>query len=120
MLSAGTTVFGKNIYVSPDKEFKPKKLSVPYGFYNEHFGASVAYVYGLVGYPQKQSALLGTVMAGSFKDANSYTDGNPQFANERAGTNDSNEDNSVEAAVPFTTVAVTCSTGPPDDSDAMI
>ncbi len=127
MLSAGTTVFGKNVYVGPDKKSDPTTLSVPYGFYNEHFGAAVGYVYARIRYPEKQSALISTVMAGSngsamgffmgkdlrlpfsgrlfidpiaqvgyFNDANSYTDGNPQFANERAGTNDSNEDNYVE------------------------
>ena len=127
MLSAGTTVFGKNVYVCPDKKSDPTTLSIPYGFYNENFGAAVGYVYARIRYPQKQSHLISTVMAGSngsalgffmgkdlrlpfserlfidpigqigyFKDANSYTDGNPQFANERAGTNDSNEDNYVE------------------------
>ncbi|MBW1694770.1 MAG: hypothetical protein JRJ41_11595, partial [Deltaproteobacteria bacterium] len=127
MLFAGTTVFGKNVYVGPDKKSDPTTLSVPYGFYNEHFGASVGYAYARIRYPEKQSALISTVMVGSkgsalgffmgkdlrlpfserlfidpiaqvgyFTDANSYTDGNPQFANERAGTNDSNEDNYVE------------------------
>ena len=127
ILSAGTTVFGKNVYVGPDKKFEPKTLSVPYGFYNENFGVAVGYAYARIRYPEKQSALISTVMAGSkgsvlgffmgkdlrlpfserlfidpiaqvgyFTDANSYTDGNPQFANERAGTNDSNEDNYVE------------------------
>ncbi len=127
MLFAGTTVFGKNVYVGPDKKSDPTTLSIPYGFYNENFGAAVGYVHARIRYPEKQSALISTVMAGSngsalgffmgkdlrlpfserlfidpigqvgyFKDANSYTDGNPQFANERAGTNDSNEDNYVE------------------------
>jgi len=127
IISAGTTVFGQSIYVGPDKEFKPKILNIPYGFYNEHFGAAVGYVYGIVGYPQKQSALLATVMAGtegsvmgfligrdiripfserlfvdpiaqvgSFRNVESYIDGNPEFAGERAGTNDSHEDNFVE------------------------
>jgi hypothetical protein len=127
ILSAGTTVFGKNVYVGPDKKFESKTLSVPYGFYNENFGAAVGYVYARIRYPEKQSALISTVMAGSngsalgffmgkdlrlsfsrrlfidpiaqvgyFNDAKSYTDGNPQFANEQAGTNDSSEDNYVE------------------------
>lgn len=126
-LSAVTTAYGQSIYVGPDKTFKSKTLSIPYGFYNEHFGTAVAYVYGVVGYPQKQSALLGTVMAGtegsgmgflmgrdlrtpfserlfvdliaqigSFKNIESYIDGNPRFEDERAGTNDSHEDNFVE------------------------
>jgi hypothetical protein len=127
LLSVGTTVYGQSIYVGPDKTFKPKTLSIPYGFYNEHFGAAVGYVYGVVGYPQKQSAILGTVVAGtegsvmgflmgrnirtpfserffidpivqigSFKNFESYIDGNPQFEDERAGTNDSHEDNFIE------------------------
>ena len=122
LLSAGATAYGQSIYVGPDKTFKPKTLSILYGFYNEHFGAAVGYVYGVVGYPQKQSALLGTVMAGTegsamgflmgrnirtpfsdrlfidpvaqignFKNIESYTDGNPQFEGEHAGTNDSDE-----------------------------
>jgi len=41
------------------------ELNFPYPFYNESFGASVGYVFGKVGWPQKQSAMLGTLMAGS-------------------------------------------------------
>jgi hypothetical protein len=127
ILLTGTAVYGQSIYVGPDKTFQPKTLRIPYGFYNEHFGVAVGYVYGVVGYPQKQSALLGTVMAGtegsamgfimgrdirislserlfidpiaqigSFRNIESYIDGNPEFAGERAGTNDSHEDNYVE------------------------
>ncbi len=40
-------------------------LSLPYAFYNESFGLAAGYVYGVVGKPQPQSSLLGTVMAGS-------------------------------------------------------
>ena len=118
---------GQDIFVGPDGKFEEQTLSVPYAFYNESFGAAVAYAYGKVGYPQKQSAILGTVMAGSkgsimgfligrnlrlpwsdrlfldpiaqigyFKDADSYTDGNPDFPDERAGSNDSDEDNYIE------------------------
>jgi hypothetical protein len=36
------------------------------------------------------------VQVGYFKDAESYIDGNPDFPNERAGSNDSDEDNFVE------------------------
>ena len=118
---------GQDIFVGPDGKFEEQTLSVPYAFYNESFGAAVAYAYGKVGYPQKQSAILGTVMAGSkgsimgfligrnlrlpwsdrlfldpiaqigyFKDADSYTDGNPDFPAERAGSNGSDEDNYIE------------------------
>lgn len=36
------------------------------------------------------------VQIGWFKDADSYTDGNPNFTDERAGSNDSDEDNFIE------------------------
>jgi len=36
------------------------------------------------------------VQVGWFKDAESYTDGNPDFPDERAGSNDSDEDNFME------------------------
>ena len=56
---------GQDIYVSPDGHFEEKTLSIPYAFYNEAFGFAAAYAHGKVGYPQKQSAILGTVMAGT-------------------------------------------------------
>jgi len=118
---------GQDIFVGPDGKFEEQTLSVPYAFYNEAFGFAVAYAHGKVGYPQKQSAILGTVMAGTkgsvmgfligrnlrlpwsdrlfldpiaqigyFKDADSYTDGNPDFPDERAGSNDSDKDNYIE------------------------
>jgi hypothetical protein len=40
-------------------------LKIPYGFYNDSFGAAVGYVYGVTGYPQPYSTILGTVIAGS-------------------------------------------------------
>ena len=55
----------QSIFVGPDGKFEEKTLSVPYAFYNEAFGAAAAYAYGKVGYPQKQSAILGTAMIGS-------------------------------------------------------
>jgi hypothetical protein len=118
---------GQNILVEPDGDFEEKTLAVPYAFYNDAFGVAAGYVYGKVGYPQKQASILGTVMAGTqgsimgfiigrdlrlpwsdrlfldpiaqigwFKDARSYTDGNPAFPDERAGSNDSDEDDYVE------------------------
>ncbi len=105
----------------------PSILSIPYGFYNENFGVAAAYVYAKGNYPQRDSMLLGTVMAGTkgsvlgflmgrnlpipglarifvdpvlsaayFGENDVYIDGNPRFPNERAGTNNSNEDNFVE------------------------
>ena len=126
----------QDIYVEPDGDFEQKTLSVPYAFYNDSFGAAVGYVYGKIGYPQKQASLLGTVMAGTqgsvmgfiigrdlrlpwserlfldpivqvgwFKDADSYTDGNPNFPDERAGSNDSDEDNFIEGKNTYTRMA---------------
>jgi len=57
--------FGLGVFVGPDEKAEPRTLSLPYGFYNENFGLAAAYVYGITGYPQKQSAILGTVMAGT-------------------------------------------------------
>ena len=118
------TAFAQSIFVGPDKKFEQKKLSVPYAFYNDSFGTAVGFVYGITGYPQKQSMLLGTAMAGTegsvmgflmgrdlrlpfsdrlfvdlvaqvgrFKEIKSYSDGNPDFPDERAGSNGSDEDN---------------------------
>ena len=126
-LSAPRLSVGQDVYVGPDGQFEEKVLSVPYAFYNEAFGFAAGFVYGKVGYPQKQSALLGTVMVGSkgsimgfligrdlrlpwsdrlfldpmaqigyFNDAESYSDGNPNYPDERAGANDSDEDNFIE------------------------
>lgn len=41
------------------------ELNFPFPFYNENFGAAVGYVYGKLGWPQKQASMLGTLMAGS-------------------------------------------------------
>jgi len=102
-------------------------ISLPYGFYSEYFGLAAGYVYGRLGFPQPQSSLLGTVIAGSngsamafgmakdlktpfserlfvdaiaqvgyFKEAISYTDGNPMFVGQRAGTNDSDKNNYIK------------------------
>ena len=121
------TSLGQGVRVGPDGKTSKQKLSLPFAFYNESFGFSAAYVSGVVGYPQKQSTLLGTMMAGTkksamgflmgqdiqmpwverlfldptvsvgyFSDNEVYIDGKPKFSNERAGTNDSDEDNFVK------------------------
>lgn len=103
-----------------------KELKLPYAFSSEIFGASVGYVYSVIGYPQPQSMVLATAMAGSkgsgmlflmgrdirifgaerlfmdpilstgyFVDNNAYINGNPDFTNERAGSNDSDKDNYI-------------------------
>ncbi len=118
--------FAQGVRVGPDGKFSQQTLSLPYAFYNENFGFAAGYVYGLVGSPQKQafmlaSAIVGTkggigflvgrdiqmprlerlffdpvVSIGYFSDNESYIDGNPDFPDERAGSNDSDEDNFVE------------------------
>ena len=126
-LTAPLPSMGQDVYVGPDGKFEEQTLSVPYGFYNEAFGFALGYVVGKVGYPQKQSALLGTVMAGTkgsvmgfligrdlrlpwsdrlfldpiaqvgyFRDAEAFIDGNPDFPDERAGSNDSDKDNFID------------------------
>ncbi len=43
----------------------PTILSIPYGFYEDNFGAAVGYVYAKTNYPQRNSMVLGTLMAGT-------------------------------------------------------
>jgi hypothetical protein len=105
------------------------ELKLPYTFYNDSFGAAVGFVYGLTGYPQPQSTVLVTAIAGSnsafafyllsrdirmpyterfffdtdlavshFGTTQSYINGNPDFLNERAGSNGSDKDNYVEGS----------------------
>jgi hypothetical protein len=40
-------------------------ISIPYGFYDDLFGAAVAWVYSIEGSPEPQSGFLATAMAGS-------------------------------------------------------
>jgi hypothetical protein len=119
--------FGQGIFVGPDGKSSKQTLSLPYGFYNEKFGAAVAYVYGVMGYPQEQSLFVSTAMVGTreaamgfllgrdirlpisdrlfldpivsigyFGENESYSGGNPDFPDERAGSNNSDEDNFIE------------------------
>jgi hypothetical protein len=120
------TALAQGIRVGPDDQFSEQTLSLPYAFYNENFGFAAGYVYGKVGSPQKQALVLATAIVGTkggmgflvgrdiqmpridrlfldpvvsvgyFSDNESYVDGNPDFPDERAGSNDSNEDNFVE------------------------
>jgi len=121
-------VYGQSIIVGPDGKYEKNVLSVPYAFYNESFGFAGAYAYAVTGWPQKQSALIGTAMvgtqgsamgflmgrdlqipftprlfldaivqAGYFQENDIYTNGNPDFPDERAGSNGSDEDDYVES-----------------------
>ena len=123
---AGQAVFAQGVRVGPDGEFSPQTLKLPYAFYNENFGFAGGFVYGKVGSFQKQATILATTMVGTkggmgflvgkdiqmprierlffdpivsvgyFSDSKSFVNGNPDFADERAGSNDSDEDNYVE------------------------
>jgi hypothetical protein len=120
------TAFAQGVRVGPDGQFSEQTLKLPYAFYNENFGFAGGFVYGKVGGLQKQATMLATVMVGNkggmgflvgkdiqmprierlffdpivsvgyFSDSKSYVNGNPDFPNERAGSNDSDEDNYVE------------------------
>jgi hypothetical protein len=120
------SLFAQSVRVGPDGQFSEQTLKLPYAFYNENFGFAGGFVYGKVGKPQKQAFMLATgivgtkggmgflvgrdiqmplidrlfldpiVSVGYFSDNESYIDGNPDFPNERAGSNDSDEDNFVE------------------------
>jgi outer membrane protein assembly factor BamA len=40
-------------------------INLPYAFSSSIFGVSIGYIYGVSGYPQKQSVVFGTAMAGT-------------------------------------------------------
>jgi hypothetical protein len=126
VLSAVQAVFAQGVAVGPDGKFSPQTLILPYALYNENFGPAAGFVYGKVGSLQKQATLLTTAIVGTkggmgflvgkdiqmplierlfldpivsvgyFSDSKSFVDGNSDFPNERAGSNDSDEDNYVE------------------------
>ena len=112
--------------MEPSLRGADRVISLPYGFWNESFGVAAAYVYAVNGYPQPQSALLGTVIAGTegagmallmgqnlrlfgierlffdpilsvgyYGDIEAYVDGNPDFPDERAGSNESHRDDFI-------------------------
>ncbi len=49
----------------PAAAAEPQVLALPFPFYNEHFGGALGFVYGLNGFPEKQSRLIGTAFAGT-------------------------------------------------------
>ncbi len=55
----------QSIVVGKDKAFEPRRLMLPYAFYNENFGAAVGVVYGGTGILQKQATFVATAIAGS-------------------------------------------------------
>ena len=69
ILATALPCFGQAVFVGPDGKTQPQTLSLPYAFYNESFGFAAGYTKGVVGSPQKQSALLGTIIAGTHGSA---------------------------------------------------
>jgi len=65
LLGLGEGVHAQAVFEDMAGRMGKETLNLPYAFYNDSFGAAVGYVSGVVGYPQRQSALLGTVMAGT-------------------------------------------------------
>ncbi len=51
--------------MEPSLRGHDRVLSLPYGFWNETFGATVAYVHAINGFPQPQAGILASIMAGS-------------------------------------------------------
>ncbi|MEJ2165020.1 MAG: hypothetical protein P8X90_05790, partial [Desulfobacterales bacterium] len=118
--------YGQGVAVGPDGQFSPQTLNLPYALYNENFGFAAGYVYGKVGSPQKQATILTTAIVGTkggmgflvghdiqmplierlfmdpiasvgyYSNSDSYVNGNPHYANERAGSNDSDKNDYVQ------------------------
>jgi len=68
LLFSTQAAFGQHISFLKGKENeepKPIELKLPYAFYNSNFGAAVGGVYGVTGWPQKQSTFVATVIGGS-------------------------------------------------------
>ena len=128
MLVLGSApAFGIGVYVDKEGDFSKQELKLPYAFWNEKFGFAAGYVYGITGYPQKQSALIGTAMVGTegsvalylmgrdiqvrgtkrlfldtiasisyLGESDVYINGNPEYPDQRAGSNDSDFENFVQ------------------------
>ena len=64
LLAANPMLAGESTVVH-DSARVPVKINLPYAFYSGPFGASIGYIYGVFGYPQKQSMVFGTAMAGT-------------------------------------------------------
>ncbi|GEM_PF-3734191 len=111
-----------------DTSYRPYHLVLPYAFYSESFSFALgvgAAGSGLLGQEQFSGFVAGSagtngswsviaggwglrlghrlfldprLMAGSWVEPRLYVDGNPDFPHERAGSNDSSEDNFVDGA----------------------
>jgi outer membrane protein assembly factor BamA len=60
------------VTVGPDGKHRTSVLNLPFAFYNQSFGAAAGYVYGVTGWPQKQSTLLSTTLVGTTGSAMSF------------------------------------------------
>jgi hypothetical protein len=57
---------------APEQVRESKPLKLPYVFYNEGFGIAAGFVYGRTGFPQKQSAMLASIMVGATGSATGF------------------------------------------------
>lgn len=119
-LLAPAALFAQEDAPSPPQQAERKDISLPFGFYNDLFGVAGGYAWGRDAFPQPQSNLIVTGMAGTagsgmlylesrnllvpgfdrlfadpmlilayFHGNYVYTDGNPQYPSQQAGTNGS-------------------------------
>ncbi len=118
---------GQGGTVDPRDETQVERFLIPYAFYNDYFDLAGGAAFAVLGYPQRQMALVGTVVVGSngsasgyllgrdvqipvgerlfldfnlwlgtFEKLEIYANGNPDFPDEDAGSNDSDKDNFIE------------------------
>ncbi|MHC4117645.1 MAG: BamA/TamA family outer membrane protein [Planctomycetota bacterium] len=118
--------FGQNRIVDVNEGFEQESFLLPYPFYNEDIDFALGVAGGFVGRPQDQMTLVGTgystnsswaffllgwdiqtpfcerlfldpyFSVGQFDEMVVYKDGNPEFPTDRAGSNESHEDNFLE------------------------
>jgi len=72
LIITAVNAYAVGVVVGPDGKARSTKLKLPFVFYNQSFGAAAGYVYGVGGWPQKQSTLLSTTIAGTTGSAMSF------------------------------------------------
>ena len=65
LIITAVNAYAVGVMVGPDGKARSTKLKLPFVFYNQNFGAAEGFVYGVGGWPQKQSTLLTTTIAGT-------------------------------------------------------
>jgi hypothetical protein len=55
-------VYGQSRTIDVNETFEVKSLLVPYAFYNDHFDLAGGTAFGIVGHPQEQMSLVGSVI----------------------------------------------------------